>query len=108
MLRRLPAGHDQPPRMRRNHAGDLMTATIDLIFGCHSHQPVGNFPEVFRDAYEKAYRPFVDVLEQHPHMHVTLHYTGPLLDWFLENEPDFIARLRDLIQSGQVEIMGGA
>lgn len=85
-----------------------MTASINLIFGCHSHQPIGNFPEVFREAYEKAYRPFVDVLERHPHMHVTLHYTGPLLDWFLENEPDFIARLRNLIQAGQVEIMGGA
>lgn len=81
--------------------------SINLIFGCHSHQPVGNFDFVFAEAYEKAYKPFIDVLERFPAVHVTLHYTGPLWDWFLDHAPDYIARLKKLVEKGQVEIMGG-
>lgn len=80
---------------------------ISLIFGCHSHQPVGNFDSVFESAYELAYKPFVDVLEKFPAIRVTLHYTGPLLDWFYEHTPEYLARLRALSESGQVEMMGG-
>lgn len=81
--------------------------SINLIFGCHSHQPVGNFDFVFDEAYRKAYLPFVEVLERFPSVHVTLHYTGPLLDWFAKERPEYLARLRALVAAGQVEIMGG-
>ncbi len=81
--------------------------SINLIFGCHSHQPVGNFDFVFDESYRKAYLPFIEVLERFPSVHVTLHYTGPLLDWFLKERPEYIARLRALAERGQVEIMGG-
>ncbi len=81
--------------------------SINLIFGCHSHQPIGNFDDVFRMAYDKAYLPFVEVLERYPAVRVTLHYTGPLWDWFEANTPEYIARLKTLVDAGQVEIMGG-
>ncbi len=81
--------------------------SINLIFGCHSHQPVGNFGFVFEEAYENAYAPFVDVLEKYPDVRVTLHYTGPLWDWFVRHRPAFIERLSGLVSQGQVEIMGG-
>ncbi|MFP4499865.1 MAG: alpha-amylase/4-alpha-glucanotransferase domain-containing protein [Candidatus Hydrogenedentota bacterium] len=81
---------------------------INLIFGCHCHQPVGNFGHVFADAYDMAYKPFVDVLEKYPAVKATQHYTGPLFDWFLAHRPEFIERLAALVQRGQVEIMGGA
>ena len=84
-----------------------MGNTINFIFGCHSHQPVGNFDHVFKDAYEKAYRPFLDVLERYPDIKVTHHYSGPLLDWIEQNQPEFLDRLADLVKAGQVEIMGG-
>lgn len=82
--------------------------SINLIFGCHSHQPVGNFEHVFAGAHAMAYLPFLDVLEKYPAVRATLHYTGPLYDWFLEHRPEFIERLRGLVERGQVEIMGGA
>jgi len=47
------------------------------------------------------------VLERYPAVRVTLHYTGPLWDWFEANTPDYIARLRTLVEAGRVEIMGG-
>jgi len=82
--------------------------TINFIFGCHSHQPVGNFDNVFEMAYEQAYKPFMDVFDRYPAVKVTQHFTGPLLDWFQAHAPEFIQRLRQGAESGRVEIMGGA
>ena len=82
--------------------------SINLIFGCHSHQPVGNFEEVLASAYDQAYLAFLDVLERYPAVRVTQHFTGPLWDWFEAHHPEFIERLAALVKTGQVEIMGGA
>ncbi len=80
---------------------------ISLIFGCHAHQPVGNFGFVFEQAYDLSYKPFLDVLERFPAVRAVLHFTGPLFDWFEENRPEFLDRLARMSASGQVEIMGG-
>lgn len=84
-----------------------MSETINLIFGCHSHQPVGNFEQVFESAYERAYLPFIKVLERYRAVRVTQHFSGPLFDWFEANRPEFLERLAALVDQGQVEIMGG-
>ncbi len=81
--------------------------SINLIFGCHAHQPVGNFDFVFEQSYHQAYRPFLYVLEQYPDVRATLHFTGPLFDWFELHAPEFLERLAALVAAGQVEIMGG-
>ena len=78
-----------------------------FILALHSHQPVGNFPWVFEEAYAQAYRPFLDALERHPAVRVVFHYSGPLLDWFEKEHPDFLKRLVTLVRRGQVECMGG-
>ena len=80
---------------------------VTLLLGIHHHQPVGNFGHVFRLAYDRCYRPFLDLLERHPRVRLTLHYTGPLLEWFEKEEPGFLDRLAKLVVSGQVEILGG-
>jgi alpha-amylase/alpha-mannosidase (GH57 family) len=82
--------------------------SIHLILGCHAHQPIGNFDFVFDEAYEKSYRPFIEVLERYPNIKATMHYTGPLWDWFEAHAPEFIGKLRRMSDSGQIEIMGGA
>jgi hypothetical protein len=82
--------------------------SINLIFGCHSHQPVGNFPFVFEEAYNRSYLPFLNVLERFPEVRVTLHYTGPLWDWIKAHRPEYIARVAQLVRQNQVEVMGGA
>ncbi|MBI2421673.1 MAG: DUF1926 domain-containing protein [Candidatus Hydrogenedentes bacterium] len=81
--------------------------SIKLVLGCHAHQPVGNFDFVFADAYRHSYLPFIDVLERYPHVKCTLHFTGPLFDWFVEHAPEFLKRLAKLASAGQIEIMGG-
>ena len=84
-----------------------MSGRISLSLVLHNHQPVGNFGWVFGEVYERAYEPMVAAIERHPGIHLGLHYTGPLLEWLRAERPEFIARLRALVEGGQVEILGG-
>lgn len=81
---------------------------INLILGVHNHQPVDNWDHVIEDAYIKCYKPFLDVLEDHPKVGMSIHYTGYLLDWLFDKHPDIIDQLKRLIQRGQVEMISGA
>ncbi len=84
-----------------------MAPRISLALAFHNHQPVGNFGWVFADVYEQAYLPMLEALERHPSVRVSLHYTGPLLQWLEAERPEFIERLRAIASREQVEILGG-
>jgi len=84
-----------------------MSRSIFLGLAIHNHQPVGNFDFVFAEAYEKAYEPFLALLERHPTIKMTLHYSGPLRDWLMANRPEFLPRVAALVARGQVEMMTG-
>lgn len=81
---------------------------INLLLGVHNHQPVDNWSHVIEEATIKCYQPFLDVLESHPGVGMSIHYTGYLLDWLFENRPAMIEQLRRLINRGQVEMFSGA
>jgi hypothetical protein len=83
------------------------TRRMSLALTFHNHQPVGNFGWVFADVFERAYEPMVDAIARHPGIRVGLHYTGPLLEWLRAERPEFIARVRGLVDRNQVEILGG-
>jgi len=78
---------------------------INFLFGIHCHQPVGNFPQVMREAYFQSYLPFMDIMASHPGIKFTAHYSGILYEWFLENHPEFIEKLKLMVKRGQLEIM---
>jgi len=80
---------------------------VRLILALHDHQPVGNFDGVFEEAYRTSYRPFLDVLEGYPEIAFVLHTSGPLLEWLVDHRPDYIARVKALVEAGRVEILGG-
>ncbi len=84
-----------------------MPPRMSLALAIHNHQPVGNFGWVFADVYEAAYLPMLEAVERHPGVHLSLHYTGALLEWLRAERPAFVARLRALIERGQVELLGG-
>jgi hypothetical protein len=94
----------QAPEGGRNH---LASPNTTLILCIHNHQPVGNLPEVFEFAYEKSYLPFLDVIEKFPSVKFVLHNTGPLLEWYEAHAPDYLARVRGLVERGQAEILTG-
>ncbi|MGC9143960.1 alpha-amylase/4-alpha-glucanotransferase domain-containing protein [Hydrogenobaculum sp.] len=78
-----------------------------LVFGIHCHQPVGNFDYVFEEAYEKAYKPFIDFFYKHEDFKFSAHFSGILFEWFLKNKKDFIEKLADMVQRNQLEVIGG-
>ncbi|MEK6572500.1 MAG: hypothetical protein AABZ61_14090, partial [Bacteroidota bacterium] len=82
--------------------------SITLLLAVHNHQPIGNFDFVFQEAFDRAYKPFFDVLEKHPRIKISLHYSGILLTWLEEHQPGFLSRLSRLVKSGQVELLTGA
>jgi alpha-amylase len=49
----------------------------------------------------------LEALERHPGVRLSLHYTGPLLEWLAAERPAFVARLATLVRRGQVELLGG-
>jgi hypothetical protein len=58
----------------------------------HNHQQVGSFEHVFQKVFS--------LLEKHPFIKTSLHYSGPLLEWFESEQPEFLERLKTLIEAG--------
>src|SRR6266478_6130413 len=83
-----------------------MPQKFHLTLLIHAHQPCGNFEHVLEKAYDTSYLPFVEHLEAHPGVRLGLHYSGPLLTWIEKNRPEYFARLKKLVQSGQEELFG--
>ncbi len=81
---------------------------VFFVLGIHNHQPTGNFDHVFQWAYDHAYKPFLDVLKRYPKIKLSIHHSGPLLDWLMEKHPKYLADYSGLARDGRVEIMGGA
>jgi len=84
-----------------------MPAAVRLVLVIHDHQPVGNFDEVFEQAYRDAYLPFLELLERHPAIRIAIHTSGPLAEWLDDRHPDYLDRLARLAAERQVEIVGG-
>ena len=80
---------------------------LNFLMAVHSHQPVDNFGHVFCDAFRKSYEPFLSVLEKHPGVKLSMHYSGSLLEWIAKERPAFIDRLRKLVEKKQIEILTG-
>ena len=85
-----------------------MPNPIRLCLVLHNHQPVGNFPEVFEQAYQDSYLPFIDVFDSYSDLRISLHTSGSLMEWLDEHHPDYVDRLAGYVATGRMEILGGA
>lgn len=84
-----------------------MPPRLRLVLALHNHQPIGNFDGVFEAAFQDSYAPFIGVLEQYPDIPIALHTSGSLLEWLVERHPEYVDRVRLLVDRGQIEILGG-
>src|SRR5436189_6424099 len=84
-----------------------MPQKFHLTLLIHAHQPCGNFEHVLEKAYDSSYLPSIEHLEGHPRVRLGLHYSGPLLTWIEKHRPQSFARIKMLVQGGQVELVGG-
>ena len=82
-----------------------MTDPIRFCFGLHLHQPVGNFGYVFEQHVRDVYRPFLEHVRQQGFFPITLHVSGPLIDWLDEHEPSLLDDIADLARDGRVELL---
>lgn len=71
----------------------------------HFHQPVGNFDHVFEQHVRDVYRPFLQGLVAHRFLPVTLHLSGPLLDWLERHEPGIVDLVGRLASDGDAELL---
>ena len=63
------------------------TPRISLALSIHNHQPIGNFGWVLESVFDQAYRPLIELLDRHPRVRLSLHYSGPLLQWLQAERP---------------------
>ncbi|OGD22279.1 MAG: hypothetical protein A2W03_09315 [Candidatus Aminicenantes bacterium RBG_16_63_16] len=80
---------------------------LTFLLAVHNHQPVGNFPSVFRRAFADCYRPFLDELSRHPALKFSLHFSGPLWEYMKAKEKKCWEVVRRLVERRQVELLGG-
>ncbi len=85
-----------------------MPNPIRLVLALHNHQPIGNFDNVFQQAFEDSYRPFLEVLSRYPTLKISLHTSGSLMEWLAQHQPGYVDQLAKLVEQGQLEILGGA
>jgi len=79
-----------------------------LCLCIHNHQPVGNFDNVFREAIDRAYLPFLETLTEFPRIKVSLHTSGPLLEFIERNHLNaYLDLVQALATRGQLELVGG-
>lgn len=79
---------------------------VQFVFGLHLHQPVGNFDSVFQDHLRDVYQPLLDRMASGGCLPLTMHLSGPLLDWLDRHAPDYLDRIGRLAADGQVELLG--
>lgn len=84
-----------------------MPRPIHLCLALHNHQPVGNFEQVFEQSYGESYRPFLDVFESYSDLRISLHTSGPLMEWLERTHPEYLDRVARLVAAGRIEILGG-
>ena len=98
-----PPPLDRPERHRPN-----MPNHIRLILALHNHQPVGNFDNVFQQAFDDSYHPFLEVFSRYESLKMSLHTSGSLMEWLAAHHPEYVDRLAELVEQGRIEIIGGA
>lgn len=82
-----------------------MTPPLLFCFGLHLHQPVGNFDSVFEQHLREVYQPLVTALADGGALPVTLHLSGPLLDWLTTRAPAFLDTLGRHVADGRIELL---
>ncbi|MBI9099860.1 MAG: DUF1926 domain-containing protein [Spirochaetaceae bacterium] len=80
---------------------------VKLIFGTHNSISPSTDDKEIEDIYQKAYKPFLTTLYNFPEISAVLYYSGPLLEWFEKNHPEFNTVLNEMVDKKQVELLGG-
>jgi len=82
-----------------------VTEPLRFVFGVHIHQPVGNFDHVFEQHVREAYRPLLERLSARGFTPITLHVSGPLLEWLEAHDRAFLDLVGRLAADRKLELL---
>jgi alpha-amylase len=82
-----------------------MTPPLRFVFGLHLHQPVGNFDHVMADHVRDVYRPIIERASEAGLVPLTLHVSGPLLEWLETHDKPWLDFVGRLAAEGKVELL---
>ncbi len=78
-----------------------------LLLGVHSHQPIDNFDHVVLEATARSYRPFFEVAFEYPEFRFSAHYSGWLLEFIQQHDPELFSLMAQMSRRGQIEWFTG-
>ncbi len=78
---------------------------LRFAFGLHAHQPVGNFDHVFEEHLRNVYEPFLSQAVQEDFLPLSLHISGPLLDWLQAHGRSYLDKIGELASLGRIELL---
>ena len=83
----------------------MTSSPLLFAFGVHIHQPVGNFDHVIDEHVREAYAPFLERLAAAGLLPISLHVSGPLLEWLEEHGSSFLDLIGRLAAEGKLELL---
>jgi len=78
---------------------------LPFVFGLHLHQPLGNFERVVREHCDDVYLPLLQQLTLHGVGPLTLHVSGPLLEWLEQRAHPLIDVIGRGVTDGAIELL---
>jgi hypothetical protein len=78
---------------------------LRFVFGLHLHQPVGNFDHVMADHVRDVYRPIIEHASTAGFFPLTLHVSGPLLEWLEQHDTAWLDMIGRLVADHKVELL---
>jgi len=78
---------------------------LRFVFGLHLHQPVGNFDHVMADHVRDVYRPIIERTSAAGFLPLTLHVSGPLLEWLEAHDAAWLDMIGRLAADGRLELL---
>src|SRR5258705_2736650 len=82
-----------------------MTAPLRFVFGLPLHEPVGNFDDVMADHVRDVYGPIIERASAAGFFPLTLHVSGPLLEWLEGNDTAWLDMIGRLATDGKLELL---
>jgi 4-alpha-glucanotransferase len=82
-----------------------MPPPLKFVFGLHLHQPVGNFDHVMADHVRDVYRPIIERATAAGFFPLTLHVSGPLLEWLEQHEVAWVDMIGRLASDRKLELL---
>ncbi len=82
-----------------------------IAFCPHFHQPHFQLYKTREDVFSNSYEPWMDMLENavknFNDFHINIHLSGPFLYWIKQEKKEYLNRLKDLVKTSKVGLIGG-